>query len=208
MLTVEEFLEDFLAHDYDPIKAHQYYLRTRELKGRDQAADDAPAKREGDRQEPTSPFRRHSNKQTPEQHRAEVSAQVDALKTKLATLKETLAQLVEAAKLRSGIKPEVKTTQKPKSSPNEPSELTRKQRDDAAKRAKEFREKNPDEVLNQEVEALNTKIKAVQDKIQQMREKLKSVFSQPLQRNGTRRTDSVGVGSTLPRRKGNSQNGS
>lgn len=28
------FIEEFMKHDYDPVKAHEYYLRTRELKGR------------------------------------------------------------------------------------------------------------------------------------------------------------------------------
>lgn len=30
----EEFAKSFLAHAYDPVKAHEYYLRTRKLKGR------------------------------------------------------------------------------------------------------------------------------------------------------------------------------
>lgn len=38
MDAVEEFIEDYLEHAsakyYDPVKAHEYYLRTRELKGR------------------------------------------------------------------------------------------------------------------------------------------------------------------------------
>ncbi len=31
---VEEFIDDFLQHEYDPVKAREYYLRTRKLKGR------------------------------------------------------------------------------------------------------------------------------------------------------------------------------
>lgn len=38
MFDVHEFVDDFLAHEgtrvYDPVKAREYYLRTRELKGR------------------------------------------------------------------------------------------------------------------------------------------------------------------------------
>lgn len=31
---IEIFIDDFLAHDYDPFKAHEYYIRTRKLVGR------------------------------------------------------------------------------------------------------------------------------------------------------------------------------
>jgi len=35
-LDPEKFIEKYLSHElpYDPVKAHEYYLRTRELKGR------------------------------------------------------------------------------------------------------------------------------------------------------------------------------
>jgi len=36
----EEFAKDFLAHAYDPRKAHEYYLRTRKLKGRNKGQGD------------------------------------------------------------------------------------------------------------------------------------------------------------------------
>lgn len=38
MTVVEEFVEEFLSHEYDPVKAREYYLRTRKLKGRQAAA--------------------------------------------------------------------------------------------------------------------------------------------------------------------------
>lgn len=34
MTDADEFIENFLAHDYDPRKAHEYYIRTRKLVGR------------------------------------------------------------------------------------------------------------------------------------------------------------------------------
>lgn len=37
--TGREFVENFLMHrEYDPVKAHEYYMRTRKLKGRKRAA--------------------------------------------------------------------------------------------------------------------------------------------------------------------------
>lgn len=44
MTDANTFVENFLKHDYDPVKAHAYYLRTRELKGRASAAEKAGAK--------------------------------------------------------------------------------------------------------------------------------------------------------------------
>lgn len=45
-MNAEEFIEDFLAHraEYDPIKAREYYLRTRELKGREKGNADPDSK--------------------------------------------------------------------------------------------------------------------------------------------------------------------
>lgn len=34
MTDVGEFIDDFLQHDYDPVKRREYYLRTRKLVGR------------------------------------------------------------------------------------------------------------------------------------------------------------------------------
>lgn len=44
MTNVIEFVDNFLEHEYDPVKARQYYLRTRKLKGRAGVAKDANAK--------------------------------------------------------------------------------------------------------------------------------------------------------------------
>lgn len=47
MTTTEEFIENFLEHrsDYDPVKAREYYLRTRKLKGRAKGRAAAPGKK-------------------------------------------------------------------------------------------------------------------------------------------------------------------
>lgn len=37
----EVFVQDYLAHAYDPAKAHAYYLRTRKLKGRQKGQGDS-----------------------------------------------------------------------------------------------------------------------------------------------------------------------
>lgn len=42
MTDTNEFVQNFLTHVYDPLKAHEYYLRNRELKGRSVANEIDP----------------------------------------------------------------------------------------------------------------------------------------------------------------------
>lgn len=37
----QAFVEDFLAHKYDPVKAHEYYERTKKLKGRKKGSSES-----------------------------------------------------------------------------------------------------------------------------------------------------------------------
>ena len=209
MPTVEEFLGE-LFHIYDAEKAHDYYLRTRELKGRQSATVETPvAKTTGvvktTVKKPGSPMKAQPVKMTPEQRRAQISAQVEALRAKLAQLKEVLAQLVQEAKVRSGVEPEPVAAPTTKPTPGTSDrKLTPEQKADAAQRAKEWREANPDKAMDQEAAKLDKQIQNIQDKINQMREKLKTVIADPFQTTG-----SVGAGSNTPMRKDrDSQNGS
>lgn len=43
-MEVKDFLSDFLSHGYDPVKAHEYYMRIRQLKGRAGVQKDKQAK--------------------------------------------------------------------------------------------------------------------------------------------------------------------
>ena len=47
MVSVSGILENILSHQYDPVKAHEYYLRTRELVGRTPGAPDGIAPPKG-----------------------------------------------------------------------------------------------------------------------------------------------------------------
>lgn len=44
MSNVDEFIAHYTSEYYDPAKAHEYYLRTRELKGRQKGVDDPKTK--------------------------------------------------------------------------------------------------------------------------------------------------------------------
>jgi len=211
MGKVEEFLGE-LFHIYDAESAHDYYIRTRELKGRKPGSQDSPSATKSSSVSTTvkkpakSQPKPQAVKVTPEQRRAQISAQVDALRGKLAQLKEVLAQLVAEAKARSGVEPVAEpTSTTTRATPGSSDrKLTPAQQADAAQRAKEWREANPDKAMDQEAAKLEKQIQNFQDKITQMREKLKTVIADPFQTTG-----SVGAGSNTPMRKDrDSQNGS
>ena len=198
-----------LKHIYDAEKAHDYYLRTRELKGRQSATVEEPATVRKTTtiaktvQPKAAP--KMVSKPTPEQRRAAISAQVEALRNKLAALKEVLAELVAQAKARAGVEPEPEVAKKdPRATSDNPRKLTPEQKADAAQRSKEWREANPDKAMDQDADKLARQVEAVEKKIQEMREKLSTVIVNPFHTTG-----SVGVGSNTPMRKdGSSQNGS
>jgi chromosome segregation ATPase len=150
-------MADELSHaSYDAAKRRAYYLRTRNLKGRKSGKGKPPKKTRAQRQA---------------ERRRKLEAQVEALKGRLEKLRAALAKLTEEAKARSGVETK-KTPAKSASSTAKKStekKLTSAEKAKAAKAAKEYREKNPDKVLADEVKSLNEKIKTIQERIAKMR---------------------------------------
>ncbi|AWN06113.1 hypothetical protein SEA_MIEK_10 [Streptomyces phage Miek] len=150
-------MDSEVAHAYDAAKRRDYYLRTRNLKGRKPGAKKvAPKKTRAQRQA---------------ERRRKLEAQVDALKARLEKLREVLASEVKKAQARSGVK-DSKTPAK-KASPSKSSsktpKLTAAQKAKAAKAAEEYRKKNQDLLLEDQVKSLNGKIKTIQERIAKMR---------------------------------------
>ena len=142
MRTVDEVVEECLMHIYDAEKAHEYYLRTRKLKGRQLGTDVTTTVKPSTGikttvQKPGTPMKAQPIKKTAEQRRAEITAQVEALRGKLAQLKEVLAGLVAQAKARSGIEPEpvVESAKTRAPGSSERKDLTPQQQAEAAERA-------------------------------------------------------------------------
>lgn len=131
-MTVDD--SALLTHSrvYDPVKARQYYLRTRQLKGRQAGAVQLPGHHPSARQQ-------------------EIAAQRAALEKRLNRLKSVLAEKVAAAKGRSGVTlpPDPRQTSteqaKEKSAQNEASKadtpLTAQQKREKAAQAKEAYQK-------------------------------------------------------------------
>lgn len=162
-----------LLHDYDAAKRREYYLRTRKLVGRSKqspspAVDKTPA------------ATMMPEKKTHAQRRKELESRVARLQERLKQLQLVLKALVEAAQQRSGV--DDNSAEEAKSETSNPSnpateKKTQQEKDEAAKAAQEYRDKNKD--LQAQVIDLNNKIKAIHEQIKRLRrDELKSRSNQ------------------------------
>lgn len=120
-----------LGRVYDPVKAHEYYLRTRKLKGRKRGSAASPSLgRLG-----KAPMPSTSGVPSKAAQRAKVAKQISDLRTRLTKLNAELKKRVaeaEKAKREAG---------KPK---------TAAEQRDAAKSAKKYRDKNQQKIANEQ----------------------------------------------------------
>lgn len=161
---------------YDPVKAKEYYERTKVLKGRRRAASQPSPPGPGGR--PTvqsNSSGRAPNRANTKSRRAQLEAQRARLEKRLSRAREVLAQLVEEAQSRSGVekssaeKASAKTeSSKEKSSTKKSSEkpATASEKAKKAKAAREAYEKENPNSLSRDVEILKEQIKDIEKKIQ------------------------------------------
>lgn len=176
--------EDSFQHEYDPVKAHEYYMRTRELKGRPtgQTQIDLPkvnARRPDhhyiDTIEPQTEVKTSPGEAslTPAQIKGmENREKIRQLKETLKQLREELKELVRLAKARSGVvdPPKEEKDDRPEEE-SEERKLTPQEKKEAAERAKEAREKEKG-TYDKEIETLSKQIEEVRKKIAKAKEKL------------------------------------
>lgn len=132
-MNAREFILSHADPNYDPRKRREYYLRTRQLKGREPGAG----------RPPSAPSGRPNLNLSTEKERRE---RVEALQRKLDRLKEIYQELLAQSKGRAGIESPSKTPAKKASSSKGGSSSTKttaKERREAAERSKEWREKHP-----------------------------------------------------------------
>lgn len=162
---------------YDPVKAREYYLRTRKLKGRRPTTATAKSPGRGGRKTTGVRSGGKANRADTKSRRAELQAQKEALEKRLDRLREVLEQLVADAKKRSGVKPprkdekdtapETKVDKADRNKAEKDSKpLTSKQKSDKAKKAKEAYEKEHPNTLSTDVDILQEQVKDIQAKIQ------------------------------------------
>lgn len=181
--------EDSLEHVYDPKKAHDYYLKNRDLKGRKRGAvpyKAAPTSSPHIKPigKPRPAAKKVVPRQTPAQAKAaahkahvakvkkEAEARVAHLQARLDQLKNMLAELTKQAKLRSGVHTETKkSTDKKDVKPK-----TAQEKREAAKSAKEYREKQQkkegDPSLSDQAKQIEKKIAEVKEKISDMKKQI------------------------------------
>lgn len=157
--------KNYVIHEYDPVKRREYYLKTRQLKGLTPKATIKTAVKRPKAAVKPAPNRQ----QRQEERRRQLQAQVDALKARLQKLREALAELVKAAKARSGVKTPTKKQPAKEDGGKKAPKPTAKQKAEDAKRSKEYYEKNKDQILTDEVKSLTAKIKTIQERIAKMR---------------------------------------
>lgn len=178
------------AKGYDPEKARAYYLRTRQLKGRKRGTTSDVVTRPAGEQSPSSQRRSTSGSksQTPSQREA-LMKQKAALEARLDRLRDVLAQLVEAAKKRSGVdtkSAENKTSPETKDTPDK--KLTRAEKREKAEAAREAYE--PDPTVSQEV-------KQLQDQVQDVLSQIKAAAADAQRQRSSQSNNSNGVRSSL-----------
>jgi hypothetical protein len=155
MVLVEDIILAHARTPYDPVKRREYYLRTRQLKGRGPGSGSTlgGSKIPG-KGEPPKSGRRDSA----------IDARVSELQARLIKLRVLLRKLVEDAKRRSGVeikKDNATTNTDTTGSTNktEPQTKTVSQKKEAAKKSKEYYDKNIKKV------SLSTREKQLKDQI-------------------------------------------
>lgn len=172
-----------LVHEYDPVKRHEYYERTKKLKGRSKGASQTSGTKSS-QNNGSGGARNPKEAKNSEQQKAEIKARVTAYKARLEKLKEVLALLVAEAKKRSednaGTKESRAEAAKKESASKEKSSSdggSKKSGSSTAKEkaaSKEYYEKNKDKISLKKQEAnLKDQIKEVEEKIVKIRADLK-----------------------------------
>lgn len=193
MQTAEQFILSHAKTPYDPVKAHQYYIQNRQLKGRRKGSV-IPPRLSGDlAKENTGTVALHPGvfqpKGTPKaalittERQAQVQVRVKALQAKLSILGAILKQLVADANGTS-TKKTTRTTKgissKAKGSSSAGSNrkpLTATQKRDAAKKQKvRYKKTHPNAGVTKSQER-QRQIKEVKQKIEQVRNELKAAIA-------------------------------
>jgi hypothetical protein len=166
------FDDSALLHEaeYDPAKAHEYYLRVRKLKGRQKKSDDDQGK-DSSGSKATSKVQSKKKPQNASERRKDTDAKVAALKSRLLELQGKLSQLISKSKGKSSSKAtggssgskteKAKVTAKRNASEKSRKPLTAKQKREQSARSKEYYEKNKKTPRAQEIAKVRAQIKAI-----------------------------------------------
>lgn len=176
--TPERFILKHARAPYDPVKAHEYYIRTRKLKGRKVGLAIATARNLGaHRVAPKLSTQTQKPVSLSVINQAAVKSRVDALEGKLKILQAILTKLVNEAKGSTPTKKATKTksvaTKTKSAASKDRKPLTTTQKRDRAKKAKiRYQKLHP----QSEAAARKQKIAEVKAKIEEVRAQLKEAL--------------------------------
>jgi len=175
------------ADDYDPVKRREYYLKNRQLKGRQPSANDnneitkRPSNESPAQEKKPASNEDEERKARAEKLRNEASARVKELQQKLKRLKQVLKELVDQAKKLSGddeTNEEEEALKKAEKAAEDAKPLTAKEKREAADRAKkayqEQKKKGP-VTQDQKTQQLQSQIKSAEKRIAAARGKLEAI---------------------------------
>lgn len=202
---IEALFSGELFHEYDPVKAREYYLRTRELKGREPGGGDPESAKRAAAAAAEAEARQDDVEVQREKLKELLKIRLEELEVRLEQLKTAVKQGKLAAMRRAGVSEETLSrmiTQEVKSPGStkggtevEPAKggktaggeagsessddkpKTQKQKNDAAKAAKEKYEEekanNPDP--DQQLADLQEKVDSAMQNIEKMQEKVEAM---------------------------------
>lgn len=173
MEQVDKVLLKHADVPYDPAKRREYYLKTRELKGRrTRKGDTAPQMRSGPRKLTAKEVKfikaATGNRAQVEQRRQSIETRVKVLNEKLKKLRAVLKGLKDQSDKQKS--PEAKKKEDTKK--EDPKDLTTAQKKERAKKAKEQRDKEAKSSPDQRLKEVMDKIDAVKKQIEEVRAKL------------------------------------
>lgn len=119
--------EGFFHKEYDPVKAHNYYMEVRKLKGKKTGGKPPPVHRKGSSSSSSSSGRRAPSKaqfatKKPKQLQSEADARVASIRVRLGKLTAHLDQLMKEAVARDDAKNKSKSNDTKSSTPQKTSD--------------------------------------------------------------------------------------
>ena len=192
------------AHYYDPVKAHDYYMRTRRLKGRQHGSDQpgsSPRNGSNGSQNGKNNLPAKANP-TARELRQQADERTKALKVRIKRLEFVLERLVAEAKKRSGVETPPKHDAHKTSPAQKPEHHRQTQKEKQAQKRYDERHRKPaphKPAPESTDKQLQNKIEQLQEKIQAIRRQLKQAVKDARDHAGA--GDGSGRPRTQPRSK-------
>lgn len=166
-----------LHYAYDPVKAHEYYMQNRELKGRKPAVKKTPTRSIGANAAAKSGAQLAQKPiiAKPNSAKIKAQAQVAVIQKRLNTLNNVLKGLEAEKRAADKKASEKKATSSTSKSSESDRKLTVKQKAENNKRAKDYYKDNKQEIAKKNAKEAKPKEKTLDEKIAYVKDQIKKV---------------------------------